>query len=218
MTSSKKSTGGVHVEREIVRATARVEVPGIDFRQSYADGYVQPMYVGGPFLLSAFMQALPQWVAVQVQASLDARGMSPVLLDAAAAQEVFSLIRTALLTDLASAQDSIALGQMVAWLDAAGAVEAFSVGSAASVLSSATALESVVFGYPQVDTGVSIDSLTATVQVELRDAAAAVDPLALRLSRSFLDSSAAADDVSLHKQTYATGYVESPYVGELITF
>lgn len=201
-----------------MRPTARVEAPGIDYRQSYANGYVQPMYVGEPFLLSAFMQALPQWVALQVQALLDARGMNPVLMDAAAAQEVFSLIRTTLLDDAASAQDSIALGQMVAWLDAASAVDAFSVGSAASALSSATALESVVFGYPHVDTGASIDYLTAKLQVELRDSASALDPLAVRLSRPFLDISAAADGGSVHKQTYATGYVESPYVGELFTF
>lgn len=218
MTSSKKSPGGVHFEQEIVRPTARVEVPGIDYRQSYADGYVQPMYVGEPFLLSSFMQALPQWVALQVQALLDARGMNPVLLDAAAAQEIFSLIRRVQVDDQASAQESVAWRQMVAWLDAAGAMDSFSVGTASWALSSAAALEGVVFGYPQLDTNANIDFLAANLQVGRRDLARAVDPLAMHVSRPFSDSAATADGGSIHKQTYATGYVESPYVGELFTF
>ena len=208
----------MQVEQEIVRPSVRVEVPGVDYRQFYADNYVEPLYVGEPYLLGAFIKALPNWIAVQVQAGLDARGLNPVLLDTATAQEVFSMVRTVLVSDQASAVDAVVLRQVAAWIDSAMALDPLALAAAVPASSSATALDGVVFGYPQVDTGASTDFLTTRVETALRDPSAALDALALLLSSRLMDIAAAADSGSLHKQNYAAGYVENTYVGELITF
>lgn len=201
-----------------MRPSVRVEVPGVDYRQFYADNYVEPLYVGEPYLLGAFIKALPNWIAVQVQAGLDARGLNPVLLDTATAQEVFSMVRTVLVSDQASAVDAVVLRQVAAWIDSAMALDPLALAAAVPASSSATALDGVVFGYPQVDTGASTDFLTTRVETALRDPSAALDALALLLSSRLMDIAAAADSGSLHKQNYAAGYVENTYVGELITF
>ncbi|MBD9433250.1 hypothetical protein IB257_25210 [Achromobacter sp. ACM03] len=208
----------MHVEQEIVQPSVRVEVPGVDYRQSYADNYVEPLYVGEPYLLGAFIKALPSWIAVQVHAALDARGQNPVLLDMATAQEVFSLVRTILASDQASAVDAVILRQVAAWMDSTMALDPLALAATIPVSSLATALDGVVFGYPQVDTGASTDFVTTGIETALRDPATALDAFALLLSSNFLDVAAAADNGSLHKQNYAAGYVENTYVGELITF
>ena len=110
------------------------------------------------------------------------------------------------------------LRQVAAWIDSAMALDPLALAAAVPASSSATALDGVVFGYPQVDTGVSTDFVATVVETALRDPTTALDAFALLLSSNFLDVAAAADNGSLHKQNYAAGYVENTYVGELITF
>lgn len=218
MSSSKKSAGGVHVEQEIVHPSARVETPGIDYRPSYAAGYVQSGYVGEPYLLGAFIKALPQWIALQVQAALDARGLNPVVSDAASAQEVFSLVRSILRSDVASAQDALAIHQAVHLLDLALAQDILAVAAVASHEAVAAAADSLAFAFPRMDRADGVDRLVLVAQKALQDQAAARDPFAWRLDRAAIDRSTASDSGVIHKQTYAGGYVENTYVGELTTF
>ena len=82
MSSSSNKSGGVRVEREIVQPTARAE--------------------------AASIAALPQWVIVQVQAILDARGLNPLYSDVASALDALTLIRTSPVMDMAAASDLIA--------------------------------------------------------------------------------------------------------------